>query len=45
MVVLVVALGAGVLSGVMLELRDESIHDERQLRASCRSRSWRSFRR
>jgi polysaccharide biosynthesis transport protein len=32
MVVLVVALGAGVLSGVMLELRDESIHDERQLR-------------
>jgi len=32
MVVLVAALGAGVLSGVMLELRDESIHDERQLR-------------
>jgi polysaccharide biosynthesis transport protein len=32
MVVLVAALGAGVLSGVMVELRDESIHDERQLR-------------
>jgi uncharacterized protein involved in exopolysaccharide biosynthesis len=32
MVVLVAALGAGVLSGVMLELRDESFHDERQLR-------------
>ncbi len=32
LVVLVAALGAGVLSGVMLELRDESIHDERQLR-------------
>jgi polysaccharide chain length determinant protein (PEP-CTERM system associated) len=32
MVVLVAALGAGVLSGVMLELRDDSIHDERQLR-------------
>jgi uncharacterized protein involved in exopolysaccharide biosynthesis len=32
MVVLVAALGAGVLSGVMLELRDEGIHDERQLR-------------
>jgi len=32
MVVLVVALGAGVFSGVMLELRDDSIHDERQLR-------------
>jgi uncharacterized protein involved in exopolysaccharide biosynthesis len=32
MVVLVAALGAGVLSGVMIELRDESIHDERQLR-------------
>ena len=32
MVVLLAALGAGVLSGVMLELRDESIHDERQLR-------------
>ncbi|HZX42094.1 MAG TPA: Wzz/FepE/Etk N-terminal domain-containing protein, partial [Myxococcaceae bacterium] len=32
MVVLVAALGAGVLCGVMLELRDESFHDERQLR-------------
>lgn len=32
MVVLVAALGAGVLSGVVLELRDETIHDERQLR-------------
>ncbi len=32
LVVLVAALGAGVLSGVMVELRDESIHDERQLR-------------
>jgi len=32
MVVLVAALGAGVLSGVMLDLRDESIRDERQLR-------------
>lgn len=32
LVVLVVAIGAGVLSGVMVELRDESIRDERQLR-------------
>ena len=32
MVVLVAAIGAGVLSGVMLELRDESIRDERQLK-------------
>jgi uncharacterized protein involved in exopolysaccharide biosynthesis len=32
MVVLLAALGAGVLSGVMMELRDDSIHDERQLR-------------
>ena len=31
-VVLVAAIGAGVLSGVMVELRDESIRDERQLR-------------
>ena len=32
MVVLVASIGAGVLAGVMLELRDETIHDERQLR-------------
>jgi uncharacterized protein involved in exopolysaccharide biosynthesis len=31
-VVLVAAIGAGLLSGVMVELRDESIRDERQLR-------------
>jgi polysaccharide chain length determinant protein (PEP-CTERM system associated) len=31
-VVLVAAIGAGVLSGVMVELRDESIRDERQLK-------------
>ncbi|HEY1417061.1 MAG TPA: chain-length determining protein, partial [Myxococcaceae bacterium] len=31
-VVLVAAIGAGVLSGVMIELRDESIRDERQLK-------------
>lgn len=32
MVVLVAAIGAGVLTGVMRELRDETIHDDRQLR-------------
>jgi polysaccharide biosynthesis transport protein len=32
LVVLVAAIGAGVLSGVMVELRDESIRDERQLK-------------
>ncbi len=32
MVVLVAALGAGVLCGVMLDLRDETFHDARQLR-------------
>jgi len=31
-VVLVAAIGAGVLSGVMIELRDDSIRDERQLK-------------
>ncbi|HEY1907311.1 MAG TPA: Wzz/FepE/Etk N-terminal domain-containing protein [Myxococcaceae bacterium] len=31
-VVLIAAIGAGVISGVMVELRDESIRDERQLK-------------